>query len=91
MLNRLALDAIAEVIPLERELTRDPLFIDHGFIVRKDGREWVEHIEAYSRFPGTTVVLMVKAYDPGEVPPTGRIQNIHRVKRWPTCCHCCRC
>ncbi len=51
MAGRLPLSVDATVTPLERELTREPLLVDHAYHIRSAGREWVEHLEAFSRYP----------------------------------------
>lgn len=49
MLGVLPLDAEAEVTPLDRELVREPVLIDQGYLVRQPGvGEWIAHIEAFS-------------------------------------------
>jgi hypothetical protein len=49
MLGVLPLDAAAEVTPLDRELLREPVLIDQGYLVRQAGvGEWIAHIEAFS-------------------------------------------
>ena len=50
LLDLLPLDQEAELEPIDRELVRDPIVIDQGFIVRQPGgRKWIAHIEAFSR------------------------------------------
>ncbi len=49
MLGVLPLDVEAEVTPLDRELVREPVLIDQGYLVRQAGvGEWIAHIEAFS-------------------------------------------
>lgn len=48
MLGMLPLDAEAEVRPLDRELVREPVLIDQGYLVRQSSGDWIAHIEAFS-------------------------------------------
>src|SRR5262249_1701447 len=49
MADALPLDAIATVTPLERELTRSPLYIDTAFEVKDAGGRRIEHLEGFSK------------------------------------------
>lgn len=48
ILGILPLDRDAEVVPLDRELVRDPVLIDQGFAIREPGSHWIAHIEAFT-------------------------------------------
>ncbi|MBI4904533.1 MAG: hypothetical protein HY820_12905 [Acidobacteria bacterium] len=51
MVRRVPLSAKATVRPLERELTREPLLVDHAYHVRQGRKNWIEHLEAFTRWP----------------------------------------
>ena len=41
-------DQTAEVKPMDRELVRDPILIDQGFVIEEPGKDpWVAHIECF--------------------------------------------
>jgi hypothetical protein len=49
MLGILSLSEEADVRPIDRELIREPVLIDQGFVVRQPGQQaWIAHIEAFS-------------------------------------------
>ncbi len=48
ILGILPLDREAEVVPLDRELVRDPVLIDQGFAIREPDSRWIAHIEAFT-------------------------------------------
>ncbi len=48
MLGILPLDREAEVSPLDREMVRDPVLIDQGFVIHESHADWIAHIEAFS-------------------------------------------
>lgn len=50
MAGRLPLEAEAEVHPLQREITREPVHVDSGFLVRQGEATWIEHIEGFAQY-----------------------------------------
>lgn len=56
MIEALPLGAAASVTPLERELTRSPVYIDSAFLVEESGNRRIEHIEAFAQFQRQDVV-----------------------------------
>lgn len=50
MIEALPLDAPASVVPLDRELTRAPVYIDTAFLVEENDNRRIEHIEAFAQF-----------------------------------------
>lgn len=50
MIEALPLGSPASVVPLERELTRSPVYIDTAFLVEENENRRIEHVEAFAQF-----------------------------------------